>query len=496
MIAASFIALIILMAVGPMLPSSSGETYPDVDGDIEADGDFSAPSFSGPWTLIDHNDSNKITGYASLSNVMPGNTLGLDISCTAPSMFKTDIFRMGYYGGQGALQTDHISYRHCYPQSGPIVNPTTGLIDTRWSQTIHLLVPENWQPGYYLARLTSLAGYQSYIPFLVSSPKVTSKYLFVDAINTSEAYNSWDGNSLYVGKAAAGRIDRAFKVSLNRPYSSNNGAGDFLDWEYPMAKYLEEYNFNVDYATDIQINADPSMLLKYKAIIITGHDEYWTWPMLAGYKSAIQHGVNLAVFAANTDYRPTRIQADPYSNQRDRVIVCYKDYHLDPSYEAYTKVLAKDQEQLQNLKDPPTVASYQVTGFNWRNAPFNMPESEILGEGMLGLTKNPAPLTVNDASNWIFAGTGLKNGDSLPGLVGYEYDSYNPQFPGPTNVSLLFSSKVGGDISNGTLYTATGGGQVFNAGTNQWSWGLDTSLSSYSPQLVVITSNILNGFGQ
>ena len=41
------------------------------------------------------------------------------------------------------------------------------------------------------------------------------------------------------------------------------------------------------------------------------------------------------------------------------------------------------------------------------------------------------PVVVTNASNWVFAGTGLANGNSLSGLQGYEadqiYPGYHPQ---------------------------------------------------------------------
>jgi N,N-dimethylformamidase beta subunit-like, C-terminal len=109
---------------------------------------------------------------------------------------------------------------------------------------------------------------------------------------------------------------------------------------------------------------------------------------------------------------------------------------------------------------------------------------------------------VADASNWLFAGTGLKNGDRLPGLVGYEYDKVSPVSPIPPGTHVLSSSPVHDiaqnrdDVSNATVYTARNGAQVFNAATIQWSWGLDEygdhNVVSASAQK--ITKNILLNF--
>jgi len=66
--------------------------------------------------------------------------------------------------------------------------------------------------------------------------------------------------------------------------------------------------------------------------------------------------------------------------------------------------------------------------------PVNRPEQALLG-GMSGGWWDPAqpgfPWVVANASSWVFAGTGLKNGDSLAGLVGFEYDKVNSGYPIP-----------------------------------------------------------------
>lgn len=488
--------LFLIVSLGLILVSANSwqsqtTPTPQPEGDLEADGDVSAQHIWGPWNIRNPARHHEIEGYASLDSVVPGSSIGLDVSCIRPAKFKTDIFRMGYYGGQGALLVKQLGYRSCSHQGEIKTNRNTGLVDTNWNQTQHLIVSKTWQPGYYLARLTSNSGYQTYVPFVVRSPKVENKYLFVDSIATSAAYNNWGGNSLYVGYTPAARVHRGLEVSLNRPYTSNDGAGDFLNWEYPMIRYLERYGYNVDYTTDIQVNANLNLLRNYKAIIIAGHDEYWTWPMLNSYIAAVKSGINLAVFGANTDYRPSRIVADPTTRQKGRVVVCYKAYRLDPAYYSYLYNLRHNHPSL-------TLGRFGVTGFNWRSSPFDLPESELLGESFRGLTRSPGDLVVNDASSWIFAGTNLTTGDRLPDLAGYEYDQFNNLYPHPDNVDLIFSSRLAnGDITDSTYYTAPGGGQVFDAGTNDWSWGLSRSEDKYyNSSLVKVTDNILDRFGQ
>jgi hypothetical protein len=88
-------------------------------------------------------------------------------------------------------------------------------------------------------------------------------------------------------------------------------------------------------------------------------------------------------------------------------------------------------------------------------------------------TTNPvnADLVVSDAANWVYAGTGLQNGDHLPGLVGYEIDRMFGNAPSGT--ARIAHSSAGSDFSDMTVYTAASGATVFATGSMQWSWGLD-----------------------
>src|ERR1700737_5197940 len=75
-------------------------------------------------------------------------------------------------------------------------------------------------------------------------------------------------------------------------------------------------------------------------------------------------------------------------------------------------------------------------------------------------------------------GTGFVEGDSVPGIVGYEMDRFMPDYPAPTtsNQTLLSQSPfyVGvPDYSNSSIYQAPSGAWVFASGTMSWSWGLD-----------------------
>jgi len=42
------------------------------------------------------------------------------------------------------------------------------------------------------------------------------------------------------------------------------------------------------------------------------------------------------------------------------------------------------------------------------------------------------PYVVTNSGNWVYAGTGFRDGDSVPGIVGYEVDRLFSQYPSRT----------------------------------------------------------------
>ena len=181
-------------------------------------------------------------------------------------------------------------------------------------------------------------------------------------------------------------------------------------------------------------------------------------------EGARDRGVHLAFLGADACFWQIRLEPNARS-EADRTIVAYKEAagDLDP--------LAIDRA-LQNNR--------RITG-RWRDRPTSRPEERLIGV-MYAADPVDADIIVSDAAHWVFAGTGLRNGDALRGLLGYEVDaSYGG---GPSTLERLGHSPfVERDrpaektrqtrYSDMTIYTAESGALVFATGSIQWSWGLD-----------------------
>ena len=417
----------------------------------------------------------EIEGYARATSAIAGDTLTFSVSTTAPT-FTAAIYRLGWYQGKGGrlLKTLANIPGHFYPM--PPMDPYTGLLDPPWPMAFSLYVDPSWVTGMYVVKLTSATGKQGYIPFVVRSARPAA-FVFVHGDTTDQAYNPWGGKSLYNFNSTSGK--RAYKVSFNRPLANQTvpGMGFLLLWEYPMIRWFEQKGYDLEYVSSVDIHNSANLLKGHSGILIVGHNEYWTKEMRDHLEAAVTSGVNLANFAANSLWWQIRYEPSRTTALANRIIVCYKDAALDP-------LTRKDNSHV-------TV--------NFISSPVHRPEQLFLGN-MSGSSCTPSPcyypLVVADASNWIFAGTNLKNGDLIGDIVGYEYDKVNPHYLTPPGDQIIATSPV----SNSTVYTTQSGARVFDGGSIEWSWGLDPYNLGYHHKNVVssavqqITQNILQNF--
>jgi len=419
-----------------------------------------------------------IEGYPWAESAMAGDTLSFSVSTTSPT-FTADIYRLGWYGGTGGRLKKSISSisGHFYPM--PLMDTDTGLVDAHWPVSFTLAIDSSWVTGMYIVKLTAADGKQNDIPFVIRSLH-PAPLLFVHGDNTDQAYNPWGGKSLYEFNSSEGK--RAYKVSFNRPLANQGdpGWGNLFRWEYPMIRYLEKRGYDLEYVSSVDTYANAGVFKNHAGVLIVGHQEYWTKESRDHLEAAINQGVKLAVFAGDT--MGWQVRYEPSQNVQNRIIVCYKDASLDP-------LTGKDNSHV-------TV---------WPTAsPLNQPVQLLLGSMSRGYFNGPGfPWVVADASSWIYAGTHLHNGDSLPGLVGYEYDGVYQYYPVPEGLQIVAKSPVDAigrihDEADATLYVAQSGAWVFNAATIQWSVGLDDygSLTmglkpAVNPIVQKITDNIL-----
>ncbi len=227
-----------------------------------------------------------LQGFATDISVNHGETVHFKID-TPYSAYHLDIYRMGYYNGDGARQVDTVTPSASLPQTQPdcIDDPTTtGLTDCgNWAESASWAVPADAVSGIYFAKLVRDGGGASdgsHIFFIVRDDTGQSDLLFQTQDTTWEAYNQYGGRSLYQSSDNGPGTNpaRAYKVSYNRPLTTRGPTPEDSPFnaEYPMVRWLERNGYDVSYFTGIDSARRGSEILDHKTFLSVGHDEYWS----------------------------------------------------------------------------------------------------------------------------------------------------------------------------------------------------------------------------
>jgi hypothetical protein len=385
----------------------------------------SIPTQPAAWRLAANRGT--IKGFADKTSAADGEKIALFVTTPALS-FDVQIFRLGWYGG-GASQAQFVqtvSRLRGEVQPQPITDAKTGLISAaNWTSNGTLAVT-GWRSGLYLLKLMAADGDQNYIPLVVRDDVGQHDYLFEHAVTTDQAYNAWGGKSLYdynsSGELTDGGSKAAVKVSFDRPFDGDGSGGSMLRWELNMVRWMEAEGLDVAYASDVDVHRDPQFDTRARAILQAGHSEYWSKGMRDHLESARDRGKGLGFFTGDTGSWAIRFEDSPLGP--NRIEVCYRD-----------------------AKDPVAASDPSRSTNHWRDAPLNRPTQQFFGIGTNGPVRRSADWIVEglESAPELFANTGLKNGDVIPDLVGYEYDGLwttGGQPDTPAGVRVLGRARV------------------------------------------------------
>src|SRR3954453_22766080 len=146
-----------------------------------------------------------IQGFATDISVNKGETVHFKIKTNA-NAYAINIYRLGYYNGNGARKVGTGTITASLPQSQPadLTDKNTGLIDCgNWNESANWIVPADAVSGVYLAKLIrSDTKGASHIVFIVRDDASSSNLFFQTSDATWQAYNGYGGNSLYVGNTS------------------------------------------------------------------------------------------------------------------------------------------------------------------------------------------------------------------------------------------------------------------------------------------------------
>lgn len=395
-----------------------------------------------------------LEAYCSDASIRAGQTLKVYVSADPPSPFTVEIFRMGYYGGLGGRRRLSLGPLPGRTQPTPEDGPRCR-IECRWEESFSVTIPPDWLSGVYLGKLTAAgSGYQTFFIFIVRDDR-PADFLFQCSDLTWQAYNRWPAwRSLYDFGDNKWHTVVGNEVGFDRPYSLyynglpsgfnplSHGSGEFLLWEYPLCFWMEKVGYDVTYLSNLDTHNDPSGLRRVKGFLSVGHDEYWTSAMIENVSAARDDGLHLAFLGGNAV--SGHVYLKPASDGRpDRVFG------------------------------------------RWEHSPSCWFDNEHLLMGATSYGVGAADWTCRAPEHWLFEGTGMKAGDSIPQLVGWEY--HGPPLRDDPSLVVVASGTVrvyrteSEKTYAATLYEGAKGNLIFNAATCWWNMLLSRPPGAVNP---------------
>jgi len=412
------------------------------------------------------------------------------------------VHRLGYYGGQGGRLTRTQSEPGELP--GDFAQPA--------DKFGYAKAPAGWrsvsvpgsafpQSGVYLIKLVRQpSGHQAHVVVVVRDDSRARDLLVVMPTNTWQAYNNYFNFSMYFSNSfgappgAVAGVDpvtgssRAVKVSFDRPHQNYGSSYDWvLHTEFALIYWLERMGYDLSYGDDLVLHSPGTQLQTTKtrrALVLAGHNEYWTQQMRDNVLAARNATLSIASFSANSAYWRVRFE------DSDRTMVCFKtregEFHpLGPGTTAGSKGVndyglgqasqgsaasavgldlnagTPDDNPLAattSYRDPgaapgaPDAPNDDARGRGRVGAKKavsdakGQPENELFGVLYVGADTNrnlPLRVPAGNASGEFAAHRAWRNtgigaaGATIPDLVGWEWDAV------PNPASPLYNGQIG-----------------------------------------------------
>ena len=511
-IAATIILTPVLAFAHAVPASASGPCTPPVTNPIVCENSLPGTPVSD-FAVTGAGDLT-IQGFATDVSVAAGTTIHFKIN-TPATAYHIDIYRLGYYGGDGArLVAANVQPTASLPQTQPpcLTDASTGLVDCgNWAESAHWDVPSTMVSGVFIAHLVrddvdNDDGSQ--IEFDVRNDASHSDILVQTSDAEREAYNQYGGNSLYFCGTCNARA--AYKVSFNRPGTAA-AVGPYysiFSFEAQLISWLEENGYNVSYQSDVDTDRlGASVIEQHKLFVSSGHDEYWSGAQRSNVEAARDAGVNLAFFSGNEIAWKIRYEpAIDGSGTAYRTEVSYKETYGDAHDPADPPVSTAAWED-PRFGAPADGGKPQnaLTGQLYRvDGPTTYPLQVPAADGKMRFWRDTSVATLAPGTTATLADDTLgfewdedvDNGYRPAGL--FDLSTTTEQTTSLADLNFSTKEESGTATHHLTLYRAPSGALVFGAGTVQWSWGLvgspDGSIPS-DPNMQQATVNLLADMG-
>jgi hypothetical protein len=282
----------------------------------------------------------------------------------------------------------------------------------------------DWPSGLYFARLAAPDGRVGHAPFVVRPPRPgTERVAVVLPTYTWQAYNFRDADG--DGRGDTWYADaRVHRVALRRPFLDRGVPPHYRGYDAGFVHWLVTSGRRADVLADEDLERVPTgdeLARRYDLVVVPGHEEYVTGHVFDVVERYRDLGGNLLFLSANNFFYRVERRGD----------------HL----------LGRSR---------------------WRDR--GRPESRLLGVQYVDWNHDRWPnrdyvVVGADRAPWLFAGTGLRNGDRF-GRFGIEIDARTTSSPRGTTVLARVPDVFGsGRSAEMTYYETPAGARVFSAGT-------------------------------
>jgi hypothetical protein len=406
------------------------------------------PRGSDDWRIDRQSRRGEVAAYTTHASGLPGTRVGLKVSTTEGG-WEAAAFRIGSYaGGTGAFVWESGFRLGRRQPPARFSDHGTRTVVAPWARDL-TVDTSGWAPGFYVFRLRTDTGWETQVPYVVTSPSAAGTVALVAPVTTWQAYNEWGGYSLYAGPPGD---RRSWAVSFDRPYNGATGANDYRTAAIPVVVRAEQTGVPLSYFTNVDLHTTPGVLDGARGYVSMGHDEYWTPTMREAVLAARDAGTNLAFLGANTMY--WRVRLEDGLEDPARVVVGYRhDAHLDPLY-----AQGHPEATAQFRQDPAPRPEHDLLGMQYECYPVD------------------TDYVVASPGWWGFRGTGVRRGDHVHGLVGPEADRVYPDASLPRPLQVLshtpYPCRGVATSAQSVYYSTDSGAGVFSAGTLRWGCAL------------------------
>ena len=261
-----------------------------------------------------------------------GETVHFKIDTDA-SRYQLDIYRMGYYGGDGARKVATVQPTSA-PQTQPacLTNAATGLIDCgNWAESASWAVPADRGLGHLLRQAGATTTRRRRQPHRLRRPRrrrqlgpavpdVGHDLAGLQRLRRQQPLRRQPRH----GPRLQGQLQPAVHHARRRAPRTGSST--------PSTRWSagsKRNGYDVSYTTGVDTDRRGAELLEHKVFLSVGHDEYWSGTQRANVEAARDAGVNLAFFSGNEVFWKTRWETSIDGRTPYRTLVSYKETHAN-----------------------------------------------------------------------------------------------------------------------------------------------------------------------